>query len=571
MLRPIFGAMVVLSIIRIYLGWAVGVWFPAAQLWDDALMMGYSDLAGHFLNPERYSLLKDMSFPVFLKISSVAHLPYSVTLALLWVVAGLVVFHAFYRIFNSSAFSLALFVYVLFMPQAFEIWCGTRLYRNAIIGPFVLITISLMINMLVGILREDKMSFKILNSVFLGIFFSFTYYIKEDGIWLMACLLFTFAVATIMALVKKKGTSICVKSIIRMMGVIISPLIIFIVISLGYKSVNYKFFGVFEVNTRTGGAYGEFVENIYKISASGRSMSVWTPAEAISKAFEASETLSQYPELLEAIYNTEWQGGSIVNNPIPGDHFNWILREEMNNVGIYYSEAWVEDFFTQVNRELDGAFKSGTLEKQDGVLQIVSSAGGYTGEEIASLKDIIVAGFRGAVVLDGYKLGLGNVGPEEITSYSSTIEYACGITHLTYLSDYSEFRLSSDKTVGLISPIIFIYKFLNTVLFAITILIIVYELVFIIINIKTVKTFLKNRCKIYIGVLGSFVFLGISFCYAAAISWFSAFLFTDGINMTILNFYNIALPGLLFFSYSFTVYSIREEIGLLVKRKGITQ
>lgn len=563
LLQPLYVAMMILSILRIYLGWAVGVWFPAAQLWDDALMMGYSDIAGHFLNPARYSLLKDMSFPLFLKLSSVLHIPYSITLALLWIAAALVVFFVVKRLVKSKWFSFASFVYVLFMPQAFEIWCGTRLYRNAIIAPFAIITISLMLNMI--FMARSKGKKRAENAVFLGILFTFTYYIKEDGIWLMACLVFASLCGLVFALVSKEARKTAVQSV----SIMLIPFVIFAVSTEGYKAINYKYFGVYEINTRTGGEYGKFVENIYKISSRNRSMSVWTPRDAILKAFSASETLREYPELLDAIMKTEWQGGSIADNPIPGDHFNWILREEMYNIGIYYSEAWVDEFFSKVNSELAEAFKSGELEKQKGVIQIVSSAGGYTWEEIGSLKEIVVSGFKGAVMLDGYKLGLSGVGPEEIAQFSSTVEYAKGITKLSYLSDYTEFREKSDSLADKMAPITIIYKIFNIILLSLTLLIIFYELICIIINVKRVKTFLQSRCKIYLGVFGAFVFLGISICYATAISWFSAFLFTDGINMTILNFYNIALPGLLMFSYVFTSYTIREEIKLFYDRKGI--
>ena len=58
------------------------------------------------------------------------------------------------------------------------------------------------------------------------------------------------------------------------------------------------------------------------------------------------------------------------------------------------------------------------------------------------------------------------------------------------------------------------------------------------------------------------MFVGIAVCYAFSISWFSSFVFTEVVNMTVLNFYNIALPGLLFFAYTFAIHSLYNDINL---------
>ena len=58
------------------------------------------------------------------------------------------------------------------------------------------------------------------------------------------------------------------------------------------------------------------------------------------------------------------------------------------------------------------------------------------------------------------------------------------------------------------------------------------------------------------------MFVGVALCYAFSISWFSTFVLTESVNMTVLNFYNIALPGLLFLAYTFAICSLYHEINL---------
>lgn len=553
--------MVFLSVIRVLLSVRIGVWFPAAQLWDDNLMMEYTALKMHFLHPVYYSLVKTMSFPLLLNAFSYTMLPYTVLLGLIWVMAAFFVYFLLKKLFDGKLWICFIgFLYVLFMPQAFDVWSGTRLYRTAVIAPFVIVSICLMIHM---ILDARKTFIKrVLTLVALGFCFAFTFYLKEDGIWLLACLIFATLIAAVYGITNPEYKGKIKKIVLKGLSLFI-PLGVFLFVVVAYKAVNYKFFGVFEVNTRTDSEYGEFIEKVYSVESDERSLYVWAPTDAIKKVFDASQTLSSHPELLEAIMTTPWYDNDIVNNPIQGDHFAWIFRDCLVSNGMYQSEAEVRSFMRTVNRELDESFKNGKLKKQSDVINIIGATGGYTWEEVRSLSDDVASAFMGAVFLKGYLPGLGEVSENEILDNYPIIDTAIKYTHLKYLEDYSKQSEISASLEGVLIGIFYVYKVINGILLLLTVGLVLFELIKFFVSIKSLESFVQKRYNILLGAMASLIFLGIGLLYSFFIGWFSAFLFKDGINMTVLNFYNVALPSICMFAYIFAVWAVTKEIKLI--------
>ena len=93
---------------------------------------------------------------------------------------------------------------------------------------------------------------------------------------------------------------------------VLIPLVVFIGVDLGYRAVNYLYFGVFEVNTRIESEFGDFCAKVYAVESPERDIHVWAPHDAIEKVFAASPTLSQHDNLLNAILTTSWCDNDIV-------------------------------------------------------------------------------------------------------------------------------------------------------------------------------------------------------------------------------------------------------------------
>ncbi len=387
---------------------------------------------------------------------------------------------------------------------------------------------------------KSKISYlDIIISIIFGVLFSFTYYIKEDGLWILACLLFAILVNTIIEIIKfvknRRG-----KRFTMILLTIWIPIFVFIGITGIYKCVNNYYFGVSEVETRNGGNLGEFVSLIYKIESTDRNNVVWAPKDAVDKAWNASPTLQKMPDLYESITHTPWYSQDIEKHPIQGDFLTWVLRTALNDTGRWTNEREVDALFNKVNEEIKDAFDKGELQK-DSRIQLLSSAGGKSIQEILNLNPLIVQEYIGAVQLNGYESGAGAVAevePREIA------EAGRNLTHISYLTDYSKKEISG-VVIGFINIVFMVYSIINTLLFISVMLGII---LFLIILVKQIKEKSIGTVNVFLG-LGCLIFLGISFAYAFAIAWFSDFLFVAGIQPLTLNFYSIGLPAILSFSY----------------------
>ncbi|MCR5847167.1 MAG: hypothetical protein K6G75_03460 [Lachnospiraceae bacterium] len=532
-------------IIRCVFGILLGAWF-FPNYFDDLLMFKYSFFGTHFRIPDYCSMVKYIGYPVFLAFVRFSHLPITLWISLLWCAVAFACFYMLCKVCKKEIVKYAGYLYILFFPSAFEYWCGLRIYRNSIIAPFVAVLFISMILIIYQSTFEENGN-KIIHFVLLGFLFSFTYYLKEDGIWILACLIFwaVFGIAVSLIRLNKKDRIKCLWYII--------PFAVFIVSSLCYRGVNYAAYGVFETETRNSSSPGEFCELIYGIESENRSIYVWAPEDAIEKAFEVSETLSSHPELLEKIKTSPHLGGDIKQNPIKGDHLGWVLRIALNDLPEISGEEWDEkkvcDFFQKANTEIKAAFKDGRLTKQTGRFRLLGSVGGYTFEEIAGLRNCFIDGFKGAVLLKGYRTGIMNTsGAPEMDIYSSAVEDVRNSVNMKDLDSGKASNHTGESSVlNTITEVIWwIYRIVNTVLLLSLILYLLIGVFKIPGMIRSVRKKDALPLFCYICTLSLF---GIALAYDFSIVWFSAFLFEKATDMTILNFYNIALPVLLSLAY----------------------
>ena len=185
----------ILAILRIRLSNQLGIHLESLEQYDDALFIRYAGLSGHLNSPDYLSLVKYLGYPVFLNIVRISPFNFITFLSIIWIFAAIGVTIVIRKITNNRIFGVLSYIYILFLPMAFDYRIGTKLYRNTIMAPFICIIFCLFIYQVYSLLKNEKKVFlRIILSVLLGGVFSFTYFIKEDGIWLLACLLFVMVI-----------------------------------------------------------------------------------------------------------------------------------------------------------------------------------------------------------------------------------------------------------------------------------------------------------------------------------------------------------------------------------------
>lgn len=552
--KYLLGIVIALTIFRFWLGRAVGFGILIDAYYDDALMIRYANMTEHFITQNLgYNdlLLKDMGFPLFLKFVQYSGLAYTDVLTLLWIFAAIAFVSFFVMLtgMKQQTLLLAVYSYVLFFPMAFT-YAGVRLYRNAPLMPLYFIVITMMAILFVLYWGKIKARFRnlLLFNFFLGLLFTLVFYFKEDGIWLLLCLI----AISILCFAKVILDKFDFKLKLKHFAVLVMPFIIFSAVTVAYKQINQNYFGVYLINNRTEGELGRFVKLIYKIKSDERDGKHWAPTDALLQAFAASETLNKSESLKDTILHTFWFEGDIVKNPIHGDFLTWVMHSALKDSGQCNSFFEQEEYLKKVNDELDKAFDNGILQKDD-KFQIVSSMGGRNLKEIFDLRKIIGKIYRSFVIFawDNEPFALEKkiylekgfeIDQEKMDLYRELNLQVSAITNTDV------FELNPDYTTAnvIVEFLLIVYSAVNSVLFI---------LAFGGIILFLIKLFKKelsySEVLVFTVTFSEFV---LSFVLCLSIAWFVDFLFSSA---TISNEFGIhPLLTATFFPSAATFYGI---------------
>ena len=539
----------VLPILRILLGYCMGISFNPEAGVDDALLARYSLLREHFQVPNTYSMVKSMSYPLFLEFVNVSHLPYQLVYALVFFAAALLLFFFVKKVSGRVGPALLIYVWFLFLPAGFENMLSYRLYRNGLLIPMTVIVVGLSMHLMYDllILKEYKKK-QLFESILLGLTGTFTVYIKEDGAWLLASMLFFLAVILavfLIGLVRKKRER---SALIFVLAVCILPGLLYGGLTAGYKKLNEHFFGVAEIETRTHGELGDFVANVYSIHSDARSDVVWAPADAIEKAFSASPTLSSHPELKEAVWHSNFYP-DLDRGELPGDYLTWLLRMGLERTGMFTSEKEVSDLFSQVNRELKAAFEDGTLERETELFRPFSASAGRTREETLKLVPETFRALGNAIVLKGYEPG----GRASVYDLSIEPEFTALLAKRTHSPEIlTNEPLPRQQAAERVIPVLFwIYRVVNVLFAAFACFLFVWNTILMI---RKKETRTGERIFRQSAV---FALFGIALVYAFCICWFCSFMLDN--RDSVLMFYTPGVPALLAVIYSLSAAGLYEE------------
>lgn len=497
--------------IRMWLGREIGVFIIAGSRHDDLLMIQYAFLREHL--PYNDALVKDMGFPIFLRLVDWSGLSYVDWLSILWLLAAVVMTWLFILVTGNKDRRIwfLVYIFVLFNPVAFET-IGRRVYRQAFLSPMYFMTLGMMTALFAIFWNRLKISpakLAILG-VLLGGVFTWTFYTKEDGIWLLMCLV----AALLCSLIKNFFNDGDLKIKLTHALIILLPLAIFAAGTVFYKSVNQKYFGVYLINNRTEGELGRFVKNVYRTKSDERTSTIWAPTDVIIKFFDTSETLRGNEKLRDAVMHTAWRQDDIVKNPIQGDFLTWIMMVELANSGTCHTAAEQEEFLKLVNDEIDAAFDAGILQEDD-KFQLSSSMGGYSFEEIMDLRELTAHIFL-AHTFPSFHYGnyfessiLGDFAEPDPEKFHAMFAYVSTILNLDLLSEVDNVALRENLTAKLF----LIYTVINAVLSIAAL----------------ISIFMPPISKNFLQWLICVGFLLLSAVYAFAISWFSTFLGFGGL------------------------------------------
>ncbi len=378
----IFGIVAfVLTIVRLVLGLIVPVGLLTTQAHDDALLFQYADnlLSFNWLGDyNSKTLVKGVSYSLFLALCNWLHLPYTLGLGFMNVGSALLMVVALKKRFQNKIALGCIYLLLLYAPFTYSSLVGLRAYRMAIV-PFAVL---ILFGCLVGLyLRKEERPKSLLPwSIGAGISMGFFWFIREDSIWILPFVAVVLLIMAICVIKEKAEIGTKVKKLI----LTIVPVLFLVASILVVCCMNFVYYGVFTTNDRSSGAFGKMMGYLYSIEDEDASAEEWVSHAVLESAMDVSPTLASIEPEIETYY-AAWSGG----NPIKGDIVAWALRDAAEAAGYYQNAVETEAFFAQVNQELEQAFEDGRLQK-DNSIHFSNSAEGIQLEQIPDMLSLSI-------------------------------------------------------------------------------------------------------------------------------------------------------------------------------------
>ncbi|MBQ8132168.1 MAG: hypothetical protein IJ193_06730 [Bacilli bacterium] len=350
--------LILFTFIRVMLQVKLPLFLQGGAGFDDFLLMDYAKnlVKGDWLGPfGSKTLAKGISFPIFVGITYLLSIPYSLGLILLYI-AGIILFLFAIKPYISNKWYLSiLYVFLLFSPVMFHVENVQKIYRGGLIVCMSLIVLATMISIF-NCCRDKKFKNLVCYSTLGAIALPFFYYIKEDSIWIMPFVFTSLAVSIGFVLFSKKINRKFLRSFL-----IVLPILSLCFTNIIYSSINYWKYGEYTITDRSGTYFKEMMADIIRIDEENEVKNVWITKNMMYQAIDHSKTLQTIKPYIDDMYEHSWAVQQ--NGEIEADIIYWTFKEAVADAGIYEQGGKaVNHFYQKVDQELDQAVESGSLK-----------------------------------------------------------------------------------------------------------------------------------------------------------------------------------------------------------------
>lgn len=347
---------VLLIIFRIATAGALPIWAMPNAAYDDGLManMAYSILKGEWLGEySQFTLMKGITFPIFLVITHLLNVPYMTANILLFALACFVMCQALCKILPQNWKRCILFSVLFFNPINASVDTLSKVYRDSIAPALSLLCFATIIGCY--LYREEQTLRFWLTGAGISLFAFVN--LREDSIWIIPFVFFALFI-----------TALYIKGNKKFLFLI--PLLIMFVGNQLICLQNYNVYGIYARTDLTSGAFADMLKTIYKIKPEEDIYRVSVPKSTVDKLYEVSPTFYNLKDVIEPHY--QMQGWDEVDGEKDGQirdgWFFWCIRGALQDKGYFETPQTMQAFCSSVTAELEAAFENGTLEKRNGMV-----------------------------------------------------------------------------------------------------------------------------------------------------------------------------------------------------------
>ncbi|MBR6147765.1 MAG: hypothetical protein IKQ44_05305 [Lachnospiraceae bacterium] len=395
------GAVVILTLFRIYLGVNIPLFLQGDARYDDYLMVQYADSisSGNWLgNYCNITLVKTCSMSLMLVLGHFCGISYSMMLTVLYILSVLAISVSFGKLSDNRYIGIICYIVLLFSPIMFHKENVQKVYR----GGYIVIFSMFVTAAVVGLFAfcKEKISRMVIWSIIGSLALPIFWYMKEDSIWLLPFVVTGIAITIICLALDKKTQNKSLRIVICTL-----PLVSLILCILIYRGINKKYYDIYTDNDRSNTYFAEVIHDLLKMENAGDEDS-WLTRESLVNALSSSEAFASIGWEVLSVYDMRaGKDGNVV-----GDYFIWGLRESAGVAGIYDNGAKEsEGYWKTIHDELTKAYEEGKLTEDDNAIFLSPVTRGAALEEISNyyrnnlrntLKQILIYEFNDLELLE---------------------------------------------------------------------------------------------------------------------------------------------------------------------------
>ena len=542
---------ILIIILQIYLVSVQPIDAKVASTYDDVLMVeqASSILDGKWLGDYNcLTLVKGPFTPIFMAVARLLHIPFLIAQDVFYIIACVLLIYVFKNIVKSNILKIITLTLLIFNPIIYSTEL-CRAYRDGIYLALIIYLIAF--SFAIFLKRKEKLTKLILYSIGLGITIGSIFLCREEIIWIIPYLLIS-VIMTIIYIVKDKEVFQKKQKIL----LFLIPIFIVILMITPIMFLNYKYYGVFQLNQYWGKEFKEAYGALTRINPEEEIEKVPVTTECLEKAYEISPKCRELKEYFDGeLVNWAMCGDGSLDQ-IQGGYFHWALMRAVESKGYYKDAKTANEFYKQMADEINQACDEGKIECLD--YKRVSNVIRFDLEDIYNTiikcKDTIK--YQYTMTLLKTKVSTSWLARDE-EKYQDVIKKFEEVT-LTKTSINGPYETEQDQIrINILDKIKNIYKKVNPYVFYESILVAV---IFIILSIIKKQ---KNSEKI-ITLIG---LVGLYLCRIFIITFTSVTMYTSAINVMYLSATYVIQILFAIFANIFLGQEIKDII-LKYRKKG---
>ena len=347
-----------LILLKIYLISVQPINYIPENKYDDALMLKQANsiLQGKWLGEyNSLTLVKGPITPIFIAILNKLHIPFLIGQELLYDVSCLFVIYTFSKTIKNKKILYIIFAILLFNPVTFSTEI-CRVYRDGIYTSLTMLLIGFSYSIFLN--RENSPKKQIKYFIGLGITLSALYLCREESIWILPFVIIS-TITTIIFIIKDKK----IKSKKILIGMYAIPIAIFIINNLIICTLNYKNYGVFELNQYWSKEFKEAYGAITRVVPNETYSRVPVSQETIKRICEISPKFKEIEEDLTGEEADKWSKcGDGKIGEIQGGWIHWAIIKGVDAKGYYKDAKTANQYYKELANEINNAIDEGKIE-----------------------------------------------------------------------------------------------------------------------------------------------------------------------------------------------------------------